>query len=374
MGSLGSGTHPANAPGNTAGETDTIYFDGTAGKGGNQNCTWNYTPTYNLAFVSFQNGWTQTVTFQDKDGFSVSATTSVVTGDSQPTLTPNGSSGTNAVAAITLKGGWGFHVTSGSTLFLQGYSSGDAIFLAGDGTAGEYLDNSGTVTYLGVGALTTDYLKIPVLNDGGVFNIKGNGSTGSGSALQVSGTDADTNNVSLDQTSSAQTNISGGGTLWCYNDYTMASGVLQTKDAYTDILMVGTSGSSPVDGTVTLTGGTVKINPGTNVYGTLQIVGTTSTNAPTLNVGTVQLMFKVNMTTGSNQCDQLIVGKPTGTGKVNFGYGSTTTGVFIMAQGTTTTGHHWPVIYFGTVTGTSNVAFAGPGTPNWKTNDLEIDN
>src|SRR5690348_13248312 len=44
VGSLGSGTHPAAAPGNTPNETDTIYFDGTIGRGGNKSCTWDYKP------------------------------------------------------------------------------------------------------------------------------------------------------------------------------------------------------------------------------------------------------------------------------------------------------------------------------------------
>ncbi len=395
-GSLGSGMHPTAAPGNTNGESDITYFDGTAGKGGNKNCTWDYTPTNALSSVSFQDGWTQTVTFLDQKGFSVSADSGVFL-DSAPTLAPNGDSGANAVAAITLKNGAKFSVFPSSTLYLSGYSSGNAIFLAGDGTAGEYLNNGGAVTYTGesgtVGTPYIDYLNIPVKNTG-VFKVNGNGdgSTTSGSTLQVSGSDTNnTNGVSYYQNNtSAETDISGNGTLWCVNDFSMNGGLLQTKDAYTDNLQVGTGGSSPVDGTVTLSGGTVNINPGNNVYGVLQIWGTTDSNAPTLNVGAATLNFKVSMTskinapavgTSTYTSDQLIVGNSTlqgnMKGKVNLGYNSTQTTIGILPQGTVTNNHKWNILFYGTVTGTdaNHVTVTTGYTPKWTNpNWLEIDN
>jgi len=304
--SLGSGTHPSAAPGNTLNENDTIYFDGTAGQNGNKNCTWDYTPTRVLFQAYFQNGYTQTLTFSDKQGFSVSY--AAVTGNSAPTITPNGSSGANAVAAITLTNGAVFSINSGNnTLFLQGYSSGNAIFLAGDGTAGEYISNGGTVAYAGVASSSSaniDYLKIPVDNEytNGVFKVNGNGSSSTfGSVLQISGADAtNTGSVSFYNHGNGETDIYGNATLWCVNDFKMNNdnAKLQTTDSQTETLKVGTSGSSPVDGTVTILGGTVNINPGTNVYGKLAIVGTTDSNVPTLNVGSATLNIKVNTAAG----------------------------------------------------------------------------
>jgi hypothetical protein len=373
-----SGTHPTAAPGNTAGETDNIFFDGTTGKNGNKSCTWDYTPTNSLGQANFQNSYTQTVTFSDKQGFSVSSFADVST-SAAPTLTPNGASG---ATAITLTKGTVFIVDTGCTLFLQGYSSGGAVFVAGDGTAGEYLQNGGTVSYSGVGsnaAANTDSLKVPVHN-AGVFKVNGNvGSSTFGSKLQVSGAVAtSTSGVSFYQdNSAAEADISGKGTLWCVNDFKMTSGKLQTTDSQIDNLQVGTGGGSPVDGTVTLLGGTVNINPGTNVYGTLAILGTTGANVPTLNVGTVTLNFKVNMAAGSTQCDQLFVGySPTNnsTGKANFGYNSGTTTVAINPQGTVATGHNWKVILFGTKTGDVTLNPPTGYMKTWETNDLKIGN
>lgn len=390
VGSLGSGTHPTAPPGKTNGELDNIYFDGS-NSASNRNCTWDYKPPNTLGFVAFQKGYSQTVTFNDKCGFSVSSY-SYVTDNSSPTITPNGSSGTNAVAAITLTNGNAFEVTGGSTLNLSGWSTGNAIFFAsGDQNAGEYLSNGGTVAYKGTagpnGTSFIDYMKIPVLNDWkGVFTVNGSGTGGSGttgSTLQVSGADPKTNKVSFyENSSAAETDISGNGTLWCVNDYWMDDGLLQTKDSYTDNLEVGTGGSSPVDGTVTLNGGSVNINPGTNVYGTLQILGTTKNNAPTLNVGAATINFKVNMaTTGSqpdivnsNQCDQLIVGNPvTLNGIVNFNQGGTST-VNIIAQGTPAGTHQWKVMTFGKRQGQATVTPTGMYKPDWShPNDLTID-
>ncbi len=383
QGSLGSGVHPAAAPGNTANETDNIYFDGTATQGGNKSCTWDYTPTNKLGLVYFQNGWNQTVSFSDKQGFTVSSASATLD-TSMPTLTPNGASGTNAVAAITLTNGALFNVSGGSKLLLTGYSGpprtpgGNAIYFAGDGTAGEYLANGGTVTYTGSGNQdNVDYMKIPVLNSwSGVFQVNGKGSTGTGSQLQVSGADStNTKGVSFYQNSGGETDIYGGGILWCYNDFRMDDGKLQTTDSNADGLKVGTSS---VDGTAYLLGGTVNINPGTNVYGILQILGTTQTNNPILDVGSATLNFKVNMTQGTNQCDQLIVGGTIGTGpgtgKVNFGYNGGTTTVAIQSQGTTRTGHAWQVILFGTENGDVTLNPATGYTKNWQMNYLEIDN
>jgi hypothetical protein len=375
-GFLGSGTHPAAAPGNINGETDTIYFDGINGKGGNQSSIWDYTPTNTLGAVIFRNGWTQDVTFNDKHGFSISGLGSVGA-DSAPTLRPNGFSGANAVAAITLVSG--ASMTVAGTLFLQSYSpGGNAVFFAGDGQAGEYLNNQGTVSYLGSGAVFVDYLKIPVANGmGSVFQVNGKGnSTTAGSILQVSGADATkTNGVSFYQTA-GETDILGAGMLWCVNNYTMTAGKLQTTDSLVDYLQVGTGGSSPVDGTVTLSGGTVNIDPGTNVYGTLRIVGTTLSNAPILNVGTVTLNFKVNMSSSRTApgCDQLIVGNSTGSGKLNVGYNGGTTTVGILAQGTTTTGNNWLVILFGSETGNVTLNPATGYNKTWDPNDLKISN
>jgi hypothetical protein len=372
LNSLGSGTHPAAAPGNTAGETDFIYFDGTAGKGGNKSCTWDYTPTNTLGVVSFQNGWTQTVAFNDKKGISVS-NGAIVSGASAPTLAPNGNSGANAVPAITLKNGSYCHVSSGCSLDLTGYSSGNAVFFGDDLQSGEYLWNEGTVTYTGQSSQTgnTDYLGEPVLNEG-TFIVNGGGSTGTGSTLQVATADSKTNNVSFYQDSSnGQTNISGGGTLWCYNNYTMTAGMLQTTDGNTDILKVGTSGSTPVDGTATLTFGTVKIYP--SGYGKLQIVGTTGADVPILNVGSVMLNFSIDLSNSNNR-SQLIVGDTGGTGRVNFGYNGGTAAIALNPQGSGTV-TSWDVLYYGSVTNTGSVHISTAGySPNWgNPKYLEVD-
>lgn len=368
--------HPAIQPGNTDGETDNIFFDGTTGKGGNQSCTWNYTPANALGSATFQNGWNQTVSFNDKVGFKVSSP-SWVDGTSAPTIAPNGSSGANAVPAITLTNGYVFNINTGGKLFLTGWSGGGAIFLAGDGTPDEYIANGGTVTYTGAGSSGIDYLKIPILNGSGyagIFNV--NGGTG-GSTLQVSGTDSNTNNVSFYMNSSgSQTNIYGKGTLWCYNNFTMTGGQLQTTDGNTDTLKVGTSGSSPVDGTANLLGGYVEISLNTKLWGTLQIAGTTEANNPIVNVASATLEFDVDMTAGKNNCSKLVVGGTGGSGKVNFAYNGGTARIQVNPEGNTTPKHTWQVMFFGSVANTKNVMIQQPGyTLNWANPKvLEIDN
>jgi hypothetical protein len=166
----------------------------------------------------------------------------------------------------------------------------------------------------------------------------------------------------------------GAGTLWCVNDYTMAAGLLQTKDSLTDYLKVGTgSGSSAVDGTVTLSAGSVTINPGTNVYGTLGIVGTTGSNDPTFNVGNATLAFKVSMADQMVR-DQLILGKSTGTGalRVSNNGGSTTVGIF--PQGNVKPKQNWSVILFGSKTGDVKLDAPMGYTRMWDTHDLKINN
>ena len=68
------------------------------------------------------------------------------------------------------------------------------------------------------------------------------------------------------------------------------------------------------------------------------------------------------------------MGKSSGTGKANFGYNSGTTTVSISPQGTTTTGHRWQVILFGTQTGDVTLSAPTGFTKTWKANYLEIDN
>jgi hypothetical protein len=68
------------------------------------------------------------------------------------------------------------------------------------------------------------------------------------------------------------------------------------------------------------------------------------------------------------------VGKSGGTGKANFGYSSGTTTVAINPQGTTTTGHNWQVILFGTQTGDVTLSAPTGFTKKWNNNSLEIDN
>lgn len=384
VGSLGSGINPGQAPGNKNGETDNIYFDGSTLRS-NTGCTWNYKPTNTLGSAAFVNGWNQQLAFSDQAGFSVS-NTSYTADTASPTLAPNGSSGSNAMAAITLTNGCQFNTSSKSKLLLSGWSTGNAVFFAGDGKAGEYFYNAGTVVYTGaIGGdnAFVDYLKIPVLNawtNG--FKVNGSGTGGAaslGGILQISGSDKNTSGVSFFQNNAgAETDISGNGTLWCVNNFTMNAGLLQTMDSYTDKLMVGTGPTQPVDGTVNLLGGTVNINPNKvgKPYGILEIMGTTGANNPIVNIGGVTLNFKVSMTTGSNASDQLIVGSVNGSGTPNFGYQGATTTVAILPQGNTTTGHNWQVILFGQDKKTGDVTLspATGFTKNWQPKYLEIDN
>lgn len=227
----------------------------------------------------------------------------------------------------------------------------------------------GAVTYTGQDS-AVDFLKVPVRN---YSSSSGSGFTVNGGTLQVSGTDATTNNVSFYQNSTgARTNISGRGTLWCTNNFTMNAGSLWTTDNnHADTLKVGTGGAAPVDGTVTLTGGTVNIGTDANPYGVLQIAGTTDANVPILNAGSVVINLNVNMAANSNQCSTLLVGKVTGTGKANFGYNGGSTSVSLHPQGNVTTGHHWQIIFFGSRNG--DVQVEPLWSKNWQPNYLEID-
>jgi hypothetical protein len=230
------------------------------------------------------------------------------------------------------------------------------------------------VSYTGGGGSTTDYIKVPVKVSFSDAKFKVNGNrTGSGATLQVSGSDSNTGNVSFYMdTSSDETDISGSGTLWCYNDFKMTDGKLQTLDSRVETLKVGTD---TVDGTAYVLGGNVNIDPGTAVFGTLAIVGTQGANVPILDVGTATLNFKVSMTLGSNQCDVLSVGwngSQTATGKANFGYNSGTTTVHLSPQGSTTTGHNWLVIFFGSKTGDVTLDPTTGFVKNWEDHDLRI--
>ncbi len=104
-----------------------------------------------------------------------------------PILSPSG--GVGATAAITLTNGADFDVTSNGSLTLTGPSTGGAIFVDGDGTAGEVLKSFGPVTYNGASG-QTDYIKVPVLNNTGPFTVNAG-------TLQVPGTDSNTKRVLL---------------------------------------------------------------------------------------------------------------------------------------------------------------------------------
>jgi hypothetical protein len=337
-------------------------------------------PANALGEVLFVNGWTQRLAFLDKIGVAVN-TFAGLDGTSSPILAPAGTSGT---PAFTLVDGAEFLVSTGGTLKLTGGSNGKAVFMAGDGTAGEYLANAGTLIYTGqanANASNVDYLKVPVNNQAsGVFKVNGNVSQDLiyGATLQVSGTDPSTGNVSFFQNGSgAETDIYGSGTLWAYNNYTMTAGKLQSTDLKLDTLQVGTAGPSPVDGTVNLVGGTVNFNAGGTLGGSLDIAGTTPANDPILNIGSVTFNFKVDMTADSNASDSLVVGNPGGTGTVNFGFNGGVATVNIIPQGDVTQGHKWPVLYYGSVTGNNNNNVTVPAgyTANWSNpHYLEIDN
>jgi hypothetical protein len=374
---LGNPIKAKQPPGDTPNEVDTIIFDGSQAIG-NQNCNWNYKPLSALGAVNFQKGYNKTVSFTPNGSFSVQGGGQVSSTDAvtTPTIAPDGSSGVNVRPAIALLNGSNFGVGFSSTLNLAGFPSGNAIFMAGDGKAGEELSSDGTVNYAGLGSTTgtanTDYLKIPVDNSG-TFKVNGdgNGTTSLGAILQVSGTISTANPVSYFQNNTAgETDIFGNGTLWCYNNFTMTKGKLQTLDAGPETLEVGTAGT---DGIANILGGTVNIDPGANKFGKLFIAGPTKTNNPTVNVGIATLNFKLNQTTGSTECDQLIVGKPGSGGTLNFGAGGGTATVAFSDQGNGMGGNVWQPIWFNSVTkNTTNVTFSPGFKETWLPTSLEV--
>jgi hypothetical protein len=370
------GPKAMSAPGDAANELDTINFDGTGGQQGrgNQNCNWNYKPLSVLGAVNFQNGYNKTVSFTTNGSFSVQGGGKVTT-SAAPTIAPNGSSGVNTRPAITLTNGSWFYVSFNSSLTLQGFSSGNAIFMAGDGTPGEFLGTFGTVSYSGVGSVTgtanTDYLKIPVHNSG-IFKVNGdgNGTSVLGAVLQVSGTDANTSNVSFSQNNSGgETDLSNNGTLWCYNNFTMTRGLLQTMDAFVETLEVGTASN---DGIANLLGGTVNIDDTPDSYGVLNIAGSTKADNPTVNVGIATFNFNLNLTTGSSQCSELIVGNGSSGGTLNFGAGGGTATVNFNGWGKGDGGNVWLPIWFSSVTKTTFVTFSPGFTEKWIPTRLQV--
>lgn len=185
----------------------------------------------------------------------------------------------------------GAAVTVASDCFLtlqnNGQTGGVTFFQGDTQPAGEILNNSGEVDYVGSASAQgsiLDNIKIPVLNNG-LFIVDGGLSAGSatpltpgqgvGSSLLVWGSDAKTGNVSWYQNNAnAVTNLKGDVILGCQLGYTQTSGILESGDSQTENLTVVNNG---VYGTVNINGGKVQANPNQvgTPYGILDIYAKT---------------------------------------------------------------------------------------------------
>lgn len=332
VGSLGSGTHPAAAPG----ANDTVTFSG-ATMAGNEPCHWDYSTT--VAGVIFSNKYNQILSVLSNINLSVGTDRFYVLKSALPTLNM-----LSRTSSIILTNGT-FAQVDGS-LTLSGSLSWQSTFFTSDGK-GELLDvNGGTVTYKGQ-SNQTDFIKVPVLNEG-TFNVGGNPGSNGGPTLDVSGGDANTGSVSWYQdTSGAITNLSGLATLLVESGYTQTAGLLETTDSGPETLQAGASGTN---GTININGGVVKIdNSGMNVYGELDFKG--GNGSSTVNIGSgAELLFKVDcnddVTSDHLNCD----------GTVNFIAGST---VGVNPQGAPNGFGDWEVMTYATETGTPGTAPTG---------------
>lgn len=246
-------------------------------------------------------------------------------------------------SGLQLTGGANFTVASGATLNLKdnpANGQSGTQFMYGDGTAGEYLNNQGTVNWNGTAttgpAVVMDQLQVPVLNSG-TFNA--NGGTGGdtsmvGAVLNIQGYDEKTYVKSFYQTAGAL-NLTNNATVNCGSDYDQVAGSL-------------TSDSSPC---------TLSSNNGTgNIYidGGKVIVDTVANSVSTLTftASNVDINGEIDLnglTTGgkSNRCDLLDCSGATVTLGANSFLNVTTTGGAALG-----TGNQWIVMKYASINGT----------------------
>lgn len=247
-----------------------------------------------------------------------------------------------------MNNGASFSVASGATLNLNDLppvkgSAGGVDFLVGDGKAGEYLNNAGTVTWTGTNILAgpnansiNDFMEVPVLNTG-TFNANGmgDGAVTLGATLDISGTDAKTNNVSFYQTGGAL-NLNSNATVLVEDSYYQSGGQL-TSDASPCILQSGSL--NPLD--INIAGGKVIVDTVANSVSTLTFVAATVEFNGELDVDGL-----TQNGGGSTRCDQLICkGAAVTLGTSSF------LDVSQTGSAPLGTGNRWTVMTYSSITG-----------------------
>lgn len=269
------------------GPTNSITLSGSK-----SNSPIEITQNMSATSVTVMNNYNNTLTVDAGDSLNLSGGGNILQGN---ILTFDSASS----VGIKLTGGANFTVSAGATLNLKDTNTQNgSTYLSGDSTAGEYLNNQGTVKWYGTAsAAMVDTIYVPVANSG-TFNADG-GSGGdvnlTGGQLQIRGSDAMTDNVSYSQSTSGTLNLSNNAQMSCEKGYYQSGGSI-TSDATPCAL----AGSLSTTGDINIAGGQVIVDNVANSVSTL-----------TFRANTVEIdgEIEVNgLTSGgeSTRCDQLI--------------------------------------------------------------------
>lgn len=312
------------------GPTNSITLSGSK-----SNSPIEITGLMNATSVTVMNNYNNTLTIDAGDSLSLSGGGNILNGNIL-TLVSASNDG------IKLTSGANFTVAAGATLNLKDPANSQAgmTYLEGDNTAGEYLNNQGTVNWYGTAVAAgnfaiLDHIEVPVANTG-TFNANG-GSGGDttlvGGQLEAFGLDALTNNVSFYQTNGGTLNLTNNAQVSCQKGYYQSGGSI-TSDA-TPCALAGSLGTT---GDINIAGGQVTVDNVANSVSTLTFLASTVE---------IDGEIEVNgLTTGgkSTRCDQLICqGAAVTLGVESFLYVGTT------GAGALGTGNRWYVMTYASI-------------------------
>ena len=325
------------------GPTNSITLSGSK-----SNSPIEITALMSATSVTVMNNYNNTLTVDANDSLSLSGGVNILQGSILTFV--SGSNGSGSLGII-LTNGANFTVSSGATLNLKDSANPvGSTYLSGDGQAGEYLNNQGTVNWYGTAVAAgktaiVDDLSVPVAN--GTFNANG-GSGGDttmvGGQLLISGSDALTNNVGFYQTAGGL-NLTNNAQVVCRKGYYQSGGAI-TSDATPCALSSGQNN----DGDINIAGGQVTVDNVANSVSTLTFLASTVEIGGSINVS--------GLTTGgnSNRSDQLICQGAT----VTLGAGSSLN-VGTTGTGGLGTGNQWTVMTYASINGSWGSWTVPPG-------------
>jgi hypothetical protein len=185
--------------------------------------------------------------FSDQQGAFIAETAAWVNMSAAYSETTTANISVLSAATLDLKGDGGglnlrgnnTEVFVGSGGFLKLEPSGTkSLIQFGNFTTGEILENQGRVDVICQPGVNSQ-ISIPVLNDGGQFNLNGGGNgQKQGSTFYITGIDNRTAFANFDMTS-GELNLFNAVSLDASSAYAQSGGSLQTLDTYQEVLSLG---------------------------------------------------------------------------------------------------------------------------------------